>query len=166
MPHEDQAKLERVSKLWRLVSLSSHGKMKHFEINRRWPSSWCGVEFTRKCFYWLINRSKKYVWLLKLTENTVLNDLSELLGVAVRTCPNLQEVNLKEVLFTPTMAKDLYLIASRLTALILGLSTGLIEPNLIKLFKEAKKFVKLRLVETTVRRATYILKYKFGDINY
>ncbi|XP_043519519.1 uncharacterized protein LOC122533661 [Frieseomelitta varia] len=150
LPHVDQARLERVSKLWRLASLSTHCKMKHFEIDNRWPSGWCGEEFTRKCFYWLMNRSKNYVRSLKLTERTVLSDLWELLGVAVRTCPNLEKVDLKEILLTPTMVKELYLIASRLTVLSLGTSTFSIDSELIEVFKKAKKLVKLRIVETVI----------------
>ena len=150
LPHVDQAKLERVSKLWRLASLSSHGKMKHFEINWRWPSGWCGEEFTRKCFYWLINRSKQYVYSLTLTECTILSDLSELLGVAVRICPHLHEINLKEILFTPKMADDLLFIAPKLTALTLGPSTVAIDSELTEVFKEAKKLVELTLSETFI----------------
>ena len=48
------------------------------------------------------------------------------------------------------MAENLYFIAPRLTAVTLGRSEGPIEPELTKIFKEAKKFVKLKLVWTRI----------------
>ncbi|KOX75252.1 Putative RNA-binding protein EEED8.10 [Melipona quadrifasciata] len=150
LPYRDQARLERVSKLWRMASLSTHSTVKHFKIDKRWPSGWHGVELSRKCFYWLINRVKTYTWTLQLSECTVLSDMSELLEVIIKSCPNLHAVDLREVLFLPEMGKDLYSIAPRLTELTIGPSDGLVEPELIKILKEAKKLVKFRMIYTIV----------------
>ena len=67
-----------ISKLWQLTSLSPYGGMKYIKINWRWPSSWRDVELkTKKCFYWLMNKSKKYVRSLQLIDHGVLKSPSK-----------------------------------------------------------------------------------------
>lgn len=62
-----------------------------------------------------------------ISEYAVSYGLSELLEAAVWSYPNLHELNLKEVTFTSKKAKELCLIAPRLSVLTLGTSEGTIE---------------------------------------
>ena len=73
-----KSKREWISKLWQLISFSSYGGIKYIKINWRWPSRWRDVELkTLKCFYRLMNKSKKYVRSLQLNEHAVLNSPSK-----------------------------------------------------------------------------------------
>ncbi|XP_076686110.1 uncharacterized protein LOC143378246, partial [Andrena cerasifolii] len=134
LPFADRSRLEMVSRRWRLGSLASYHGLRHIDLNDWcWPNGWEGTIVSTKSFYWFLKRAGSQLKSIRIDEEPLAKCLRpQVISIAIRSCPELQAIDLTAVTIRPSTLRDLESGAPRLTCLKLGKCEGPVDPELFK----------------------------------
>lgn len=150
LPFQDRARLEQVSRRWRLGTLASFHEIRHLDLTDwRWPDGWSGKEVSTEAFYWLVQRAQ-HIQTLTVTEETLSQRLRpQIIPITIKNAPELTDIDITAAPIRPSAIRHLAETSVNLEHLGIGECLGNIEADLGRALEKAAHLKSFKAVRTT-----------------